>query len=330
MSASCQPHGTDLSRRSLFHINVSIHPKFSRSLGLFGGTYRNSYQRTPVAPWGSCISLNHRGHTCRQDAVRNGPMFSRTQLGLGSSRKAGGRRPGRSQTSILAGPAVAASASKPLMTSFANALGYAVFAVACIRGFPQIAKILRAKSAEGVSLLANVVETLCYTTVYFYHARHGYPFLAYGELLVLLLQNAILIALILYYTKRLRRWQSAVGVAAYSSFVWALASGFIPMRLLTLMQASVIFVIGLGSRVPQIRMNMRRGNSGQLSSTTCLINLTGNVTRLFTTIVLMGDRLVMGANISQGILNSILLYQTVMTKVRNRRAAAVATPSAAT
>lgn len=90
------------------------------------------------------------------------------------------------------------------------------------------------------------------------------------------------------------------------------------------MQASVIFVIGLGSRVPQIWMNIRRGNSGQLSSTTCLINLSGNLTRLFTTLVLMGDRLVLASNISQGILNSILLYQTIMTKLRSRSSAPAA------
>ena len=48
----------------------------------------------------------------------------------------------------------------------------------------------------------------------------------------------------------------------------------------TVLQASTICIIALGGRLPQILLNMRRGGSGELSLTTCLLNLMGNITRV--------------------------------------------------
>ena len=52
------------------------------------------------------------------------------------------------------------------------------------------------------------------------------------------------------------------------------------------LQASTIAIIALGGRMPQILLNARRGNSGELSPLTSILNLAGNVARLFTTAVL--------------------------------------------
>lgn len=52
------------------------------------------------------------------------------------------------------------------------------------------------------------------------------------------------------------------------------------------LQASTVAMVSLGGRVPQIWMNYQRGNSGELSVTTCMLNLTGSVARVFTTLVL--------------------------------------------
>ena len=52
------------------------------------------------------------------------------------------------------------------------------------------------------------------------------------------------------------------------------------------LQASTIAIISLGGRVPQIWMNIQRGDTGELSILTCMLNLAGNVARVFTTLVL--------------------------------------------
>jgi hypothetical protein len=52
------------------------------------------------------------------------------------------------------------------------------------------------------------------------------------------------------------------------------------------LQAATILIIALGSRLPQIVLNVRRGNSGELSTTTSALNLAGNLARIMTTLVL--------------------------------------------
>ena len=52
------------------------------------------------------------------------------------------------------------------------------------------------------------------------------------------------------------------------------------------LQASTILIISLGGRIPQIMLNIRRGNSGELSPVTSGLNLAGNLARTFTTLVL--------------------------------------------
>jgi PQ loop repeat len=84
-------------------------------------------------------------------------------------------------------------------------------------------------------------------------------------------------------------------------------------RLAAGLQASTITIISLGGRVPQILLNVRRGNSGELSLLTCLLNVLGNAARIFTTIVLVKDGLLLTGAMVQGCLNSVLLWQTVDT-----------------
>lgn len=54
----------------------------------------------------------------------------------------------------------------------------------------------------------------------------------------------------------------------------------------TALQAGTILIIALGGRLPQILLNARRGNSGELSTSTCALNLAGNLARVMTTLVL--------------------------------------------
>ena len=51
------------------------------------------------------------------------------------------------------------------------------------------------------------------------------------------------------------------------------------------LQVSTVAISSLGGRVPQIWMNYQRGNSGELSIATCVLNLAGNLARVFTTLV---------------------------------------------
>lgn len=68
-------------------------------------------------------------------------------------------------------------------------------------------------------------------------------------------------------------------------------------------------------------MNFRNGNSGELSLATCLISVTGNVARLFTTLALVDDGLVLAGAVTQLALNAVLLCQILGTALARRRGA---------
>lgn len=56
-------------------------------------------------------------------------------------------------------------------------------------------------------------------------------------------------------------------------------------QLLGQLQLSTIVVMAVGARLPQIWLNIQRGNAGVLSVATCVLNVTGCVIRIFTTLV---------------------------------------------
>jgi hypothetical protein len=69
---------------------------------------------------------------------------------------------------------------------------------------------------------------------------------------------------------------------------------------LAALQASTIVTMALGSRLPQILLNWRRGDAGMLSVTSCGLNVAGNAARVFTTLVLTRDPLLLGGIVTQG------------------------------
>lgn len=105
---------------------------------------------------------------------------------------------------------------------------------------------------------------------------------------------------------------AATGAAVALGCAWLL-SPYCPLQVLAILQASNILTMALGSRLPQIILNMRRGNAGVLSVMTCLLNVAGNSARIFTTVVLTGDMLLMAGYLSQGMLNTVLLCQSIGT-----------------
>ena len=111
---------------------------------------------------------------------------------------------------------------------------------------------------------------------------------------------------------------------AKASKGWALWTlGFRPFYLLAALQAANVAVLALGSRVPQIVLNVRRGDAGLLSATSCALNVAGNAARAFTTLVLTRDALLLAGALTQGALNGVLLWQALATR-RARKLMAVA------
>ncbi|KAL0022257.1 hypothetical protein WJX77_010913 [Trebouxia sp. C0004] len=221
------------------------------------------------------------------------------------------RQKSRTQRVLITRAVVAAA---PLVGSqqFATLLGYAVLAGSCVRSFPQILRMGKNKSAQGVSLTSNIAELVAYTITVAYNLHLAYPFSSYGEIVACWLQDIVIIGLILRFNS-IKGWRVWAGTAAFCAFLWMVMTGACGQQVLFGLQASTVAIIALGGRVPQIWMNYQRGNSGELSVATCMLNLFGNVARVYTTFVLTKDNLIMAGVALGGVLNAILLAQSLHT-----------------
>lgn len=135
----------------------------------------------------------------------------------------------------------------------------------------------------------------------------GYAFNTFGEVFACWVQDILLVCLIARYSG-LPLWQAVVSGTAFVGICFYLLFGC-PLYVLAALQACTVVVMALGSRLPQIMLNIKRGNSGMLSVTSCALNVAGNTARIFTTCVLTGDVLLLTSSLTQGCLNSILLWQ---------------------
>lgn len=217
----------------------------------------------------------------------------------------------RAHASSLASSSVASAAAGDTSTFIAIVIGWVILAGSCFRSLPQILKILKAKSTEGLSLTSLVVETCCFTSSMAYNINHKYPLNTWGDSIPCWLQNLVIIAFILR-SSSISPLVIALSATLFVAISGILFCGFVPLEVLAWMQVPNIAIQSLGVKMPQIYLNWTRGSSGVLSRFTCLLNVLGNLARVFTTFIITKDLLLLVSVSIQLALNSILLIQTLM------------------
>ncbi|KAF1336581.1 Mannose-p-dolichol utilization defect 1 protein, partial [Globisporangium splendens] len=191
-----------------------------------------------------------------------------------------------------------------------KALGYAIITGSLILKLPQILKILSAKDVTGLTPASFYMEVLLYVSSTVYNVLRGYPVSTWGENLVILVQNVILVLLLwTYYIPKIAyatRFGLLVLFAVLTAgmlltppeYQWALASAGIPVSII--------------ARIPQIISNFKQGHTGQLAFVTLLLNFGGGLARLFTTLQETGDIVqLLGFGVGS-LLNGTLVLQVLI------------------
>ncbi|KAF4989171.1 hypothetical protein FDECE_14795 [Fusarium decemcellulare] len=190
-----------------------------------------------------------------------------------------------------------------------KALGIGIIAASSIVKVPQILKLLNSKSAEGVSFLSYLLETTSYIISLAYNVRNGFPFSTFGETALIVGQNVVISVLVLNYSGRASL--AAVFVAALAGTVATLFSeNVIDMQTLSYLQAGA-GALGVASKLPQILTIFQQGGTGQLSAFAVFNYLAGSLSRIFTTLQEVDDKLILYGFVSGFILNAILALQMV-------------------
>ncbi|KAH9893085.1 mannose-P-dolichol utilization defect 1 protein [Xylariomycetidae sp. FL2044] len=196
-----------------------------------------------------------------------------------------------------------------LKLAVSKGLGIGIIGASSIVKVPQILKLVQSQSASGVSFLSYLLETSSYLISLAYNFRHSFPFSTYGETALILGQNVIITVLVLNYSGRASA--AALFVAALATSVVTLFNGdLLDMQSLSYLQAGA-GVLGVASKIPQILAIFQQGGTGQLSAFTAFNYLAGSLSRIFTTLQEVDDKLILYGFVAGFALNCILAAQMV-------------------
>ncbi|OWF54482.1 mannose-P-dolichol utilization defect 1 protein-like [Mizuhopecten yessoensis] len=183
-------------------------------------------------------------------------------------------------------------------------LGYGIILGAVLVKLPQILKIFKAKSAEGISFISVLFELIAVSATTTYGYAMKFPFSSYGEGIFLVLQTAAIVYLVLYYRKQ----QALLFLVIYTLCMAYLLSPVVSIQLLSVFQSANIVVVIL-SKMIQALTNFRNGGTGQLSAITVTLLFTGSLARIFTSQQETGDTLIIMSFVVSSVCNGLILAQ---------------------
>ena len=189
-----------------------------------------------------------------------------------------------------------------------KALGTGIIVGSTFVKFPQILKIVNAKSAEGISFLGVLLELIAVTSSASYSFAKGYPFSSWGESCFLMFETAIIGFLVLLYSNRLKQANSFAAI--YSIITYMLFNGIIPMSVLWSMQVANVPIVVTGKMIQALK-NYQNGHTGQLSAITVFLLFLGGLARIFTSIQETGDSVIIFTFIMASLSNGVLAAQVL-------------------
>lgn len=209
-------------------------------------------------------------------------------------------------TSLLALPMAVLSEGDCFRATLSLVLGFAIVFFAGMIKLPQIATIVNNKSVAGLSSTTFLVETFGLSYNLAAHYRQNYPLSTYGDFIVLILQNYVIMYFVYAYTKRP---QTGIAViASYFAFVIFMCSPYFPVEILRLMTLGNVAVVVL-SRTPQAYANFVNGSTGALSIVTCWGIFLGACARIFTTLQDVDSFNILAGYVTSATLNGIIAFQ---------------------
>ncbi|KAF0311597.1 PQ-loop repeat-containing protein 3 [Amphibalanus amphitrite] len=175
---------------------------------------------------------------------------------------------------------------------------------------PQLLSLLRDGSTAGLSVSSAVLELASCSIQLCYHLRHGYILTSYLEHL-LLAPQLLAILLLLLARRGLLGAPQLLLLAGAALTALALAAGPLPIGLLTLL-LQLDLPIAWSGKVAQLGAVVRARSGRAVSRLTWLLAALTCVTRLLTTLLRTGDRLLLISFTGSLLLNlAVLVAATV-------------------
>ena len=175
-------------------------------------------------------------------------------------------------------------------SDLAVGLGYVIGAGAVFLYAPMIYRVVRRRSADGLSPSTWLMKFICYSFNSAYNIYHDYPLSTYSEIIALWVQASLMLFLVCWFQ---RQWWPLMGAATLTAALTLVASSAVASgdgfdAFLATGQAASS-AVGSGAVLPQIALNALRGGSGEFSAITATLLTAGNALRAWTTLTLTHD-----------------------------------------
>ncbi|KAJ5579877.1 Mannose-P-dolichol utilization defect 1 protein [Penicillium hispanicum] len=198
----------------------------------------------------------------------------------------------------------------PACTSLAisKALGIAIVGASAVVKVPQILKLISSRSSAGVSFVSYALETASLLITLSYGVRNQFPFSTYGESALIAVQDVAIGVLVLTFAGRSAAAAAFVAVVAASVYALLFDQTLVDAQTMAYLQAGA-GALGIASKVPQIYTIWSEGGTGQLSAFAVFNYLVGSLSRIFTTLQEVDDKLILYSFVAGFSLNFILAAQ---------------------
>ena len=214
-----------------------------------------------------------------------------------------------SSTTYLSSSIIEDGDTTTALKSVAETLGYLIGAASILLYTPIAIRIIRTKSADGLTISTWWLKLTSFTCTDVYNIRNNIPFSAFSETLVITFEAALVLALVTYYQTRIDITTFVLMGMYLTITTWALNEASdewisIAQILATLLNTSAL--------LPQLKQNFDRQSSGDYSPITASLASVGCTVRLFTTMELAnGDPLILMNYGVALLLNLSVLFQVV-------------------
>ncbi|XP_063059476.1 mannose-P-dolichol utilization defect 1 protein-like [Engraulis encrasicolus] len=171
---------------------------------------------------------------------------------------------------------------------------------------PQIWKVLRAGSADGLSLTSTILSLYSASGYVAYCISQGFPIGAWGESLFILTQVILLNFLILHYSGQTVR--ALLFLMLYCAVMYVLTSALVPQKAIAVVQDSGVLAI-IASRLIQAGSNYLSKHTGQLSTASVILVFIGALAHIFVSLQETGQSLSSLTQVLACLCSGVLVFQ---------------------
>ncbi|KAL1493985.1 hypothetical protein ABEB36_009662 [Hypothenemus hampei] len=193
-------------------------------------------------------------------------------------------------------------------TTLSTGLGLGLILGSILVKVPQILKIVRSRSAEGISIFGVSLELTAIIIYMSYNFVKRFPFNSWGDTFFVGVQTLIIGALVLFYSGKI--FQALLYIAFVLVVCFILMGGLTPVDILwTLTSINIIIIVA--AKLVQATTNYKNGHTGQLSAVTLILLLAGSCARIFTSIQETGDPITILTYVASTSVNALLVFQLI-------------------